>query len=40
MAAISSNIAQTENHAPRACDSRAALRSRDRRREIADEVIE
>jgi hypothetical protein len=38
MAAISSSIAQTKN--PRARDSRAALRLRARRREIADEVIE
>jgi hypothetical protein len=40
MAAISSSIAQTEESPPRARDSRAALRSRARRREIADEVIE
>jgi hypothetical protein len=39
MAAISSSIAQTEKSPPRARDSRAALRSRARRREIADEVI-
>jgi hypothetical protein len=39
MAAISSSIAQTENHTHRARDSRGALRSRARRREIADEVI-
>jgi len=40
MAAISGSIAQTEKSPPRARDSRAALRSRARRRELADEVIE
>jgi hypothetical protein len=40
MAAISGSIAQTEKSPPRARDSHAALRSRARRREIADEVIE
>jgi hypothetical protein len=40
MAAISSSIAQTEKSPSRARDGRAALRSRARRRELADEVIE
>jgi len=40
MAAISGSIAQIEKSPPRARDSRAALRSRARRRELADEVIE
>jgi hypothetical protein len=39
MAAISGSIAQTEKSPPRARDSRAELRSRARRREIADEMI-